>query len=955
MTGGGGAEGGGGGINSVRSFPSDDEDMMRLRDSAAATAENPGGGRENNPNSTALTVRGRGGGTDLCLMECGTPFSSSPNPHNALFAALERDDGHTSPGEIKAIIDSRGGSDLVRSEVPKTGRSPLHAACDRPMPVPPPLLSSTLTPTDRTAGEEGDDDANDDPHPSCDMDSHLDRLSSDIVERRVLLKLVAWSHVDAARMPDRSGDLPVHLLARRLVEWEEGWKAPLLAYLVDVGKSRRRRRTESKRGEGGEVLRDDDHDNDGRLSSSSSSEDEDDDGQRRWAPRIARLYKTMAQCVEVALRPVSSTRALCRARGTLNLLPLHIGCIFGSSGDTLRRMMEEYPEGAAVPFVVMTGPPSVGGMGGGNQFEDRAMLPLELLYRTRREQQAARWMRGGGGREGDAYPPPPVHDDDNDGGGGSMTSDCTSNDDSTDGGVVKFTRSTLENGSTMYDDGDDDDGKDDFVRKSDLVFCFHPDVTPYRRDAERLSRIITMIRNEATRNGRRRRRGEKAGAGGGEEEENNDDGNGEGDAREKENKGRILYEVNLSPAAQSVWRWMVTYVNEHDPTDDYVATVSEVVEGLDSLALTKLVSVSDDNGKQILSLATPVCARVIRDRLRRATEEELQRKGAGRGEGGDEERASPGIRAKYLSSAFGTLSSQSENFGVPGSQLSGLGLSSPRGGRLLSSSVTYGSGKGKGRDGGGAIVTKSPVSVMDELGMRGTGGSGGVLAAIACGDINLPCIINEGKDGPAVPQEKRFMEAQPLQDLKQLMRQRQHHQQPQLPRSILKRGRLNVKAGDGGGEEEGAGTDVIPKDGIETVEKAAGALMHPFSTSQLPTSPSDRPPLSSYYISPSSSSSHSSLLEMELGRLCRRVFHVRERSVPVSFVVLPYRLRAADAFTSSYQQQQQPPILNSPNDAGTALRFAELLLRLTEAPAILRTLGEFLLGEHHHHPPPGLI
>ena len=89
-------------------FSSNNKDKTRLRDSGAATAKNTIGGGENDPSSTALTERGKGEGKGLCLGECGTSFSST-KPQTALFAALEKNDGHTSPGEIKAIINSRGG------------------------------------------------------------------------------------------------------------------------------------------------------------------------------------------------------------------------------------------------------------------------------------------------------------------------------------------------------------------------------------------------------------------------------------------------------------------------------------------------------------------------------------------------------------------------------------------------------------------------------------------------------------------------------------------------------------------------------------------------------------------------------------------------------------------------------------------------------------------------------
>ena len=76
-----------------------------------------------------------------------------------------------------------------------------------------------------------------------------------------------------------------------------------------------------------------------------------------------------------------------------------------------------------------------------------------------------------------------------------------------------------------------------------------------------------------------------------------------------------------------------------------------------------------------------------------------------------------------------------------------------------------------------------------------------------------------------------------------------------------------------------------------------------------------------------------SLPNTEIGRLCKEVFMVRENDVPTCFVILPYRLKK-DPFGKV--------TLARSKDSRLALKFAQVTISLSAAPAILYSLEQKL-------------
>ena len=498
-----------------------------------------------------------------CLRATLSPDRRGP-AKNDLFGLLS--DPHAEPKEVKALINSDVG--LLRSMITSTGCTPLHAACDRTFPVR--TLGSIGNDRDKGRGGGAGDNAGR-PNPSPDhisssvfsfedeeedadrdLEIFLDNLTADIMSHRVLLKVVTYAEVMLCIRTDRRGNLPVHFLARRLIEWEERWKAEL----------------ERRRGDLSSLTRD-------NVSRET---------------RLNTLYQTMSQCVEVVLRPIirpggsgngssspppsPGAAEMCRARGSVGtFLPIHIASIFGVSYDILRELLETNPAGARTSCLIK----KPGGRG------LCRMIPLQLLE----------------GRQKD----PLVND-----------SDSPSNAASGTNVGVRWTNSVLDSGHLA----------DDFVRKSDLLFCFHPDVPTHRGDPSRIRRVAAMVRTEAR----------CWGIG-----NNGSDGLAQRQAKSADTE----YRSHLSSAAESVWRWMMTYRRGGDEANNYSDAVETVVTGLNLTALACLLSVNAaadydaDHGSKkdvpLLEAAHPECAIIVKQcvleaakREKKANAEELLRK-----------------------------------------------------------------------------------------------------------------------------------------------------------------------------------------------------------------------------------------------------------------------------------------------------------------------------------------
>ena len=192
--------------------------------------------------------------------------------------------------------------------VAQDGRLPLHELCDRKFP-------------DRFS------------QPNVDIISIADDLIDDIMNCRESLDIVTPTNLGACLVQDKEGDLPVHLLTRRLIEWEALWQE--------------------------------------KINSLEEIELASD------AAKFTRLHKTMGECVDVVLNPIVRNSLACRSRGRLGsrILPIHSAAMFAVPYDTMELLLEAYPESAGVPCDLQ----------GLAAHIPNQSLPLELLERQRSE------------------------------------------------------------------------------------------------------------------------------------------------------------------------------------------------------------------------------------------------------------------------------------------------------------------------------------------------------------------------------------------------------------------------------------------------------------------------------------------------------------------------------------------------------------------------------------------
>lgn len=170
------------------------------------------------------------------------------------------------------------------------------------------------------------------PFPShVDSDNFLDQLLYDIRIFKEKLDLIYVLFPAASEVIDADGDLPVHLLARNLMEWETTWYA--------------------------------------KMYNQASKETINGSSGGPATRAITTLYHTMSLCIETLLKRVVLREDLCRQRGSMGaLLPLHIATIFTSSVSILRQALEVYPVGALESASIK----------GFHSFVPDGALPLEI-------------------------------------------------------------------------------------------------------------------------------------------------------------------------------------------------------------------------------------------------------------------------------------------------------------------------------------------------------------------------------------------------------------------------------------------------------------------------------------------------------------------------------------------------------------------------------------------------
>lgn len=194
---------------------------------------------------------------------------------DTLFALLSN--VKSRPEAIKKLLDEHPAA--IKSTRGSDGKLPLHMVCSRKLPEA------------ITAGNSND---------------LISLWIQELTSLRKLLKLVAWSHIEACGKFDRNGDLPCHLLGRRFMKWSTF----LQTYI--------------------------------RQNTFGIIEYE----------RMTTVSKILTECIDIVLRPISTKFSACSAAGKIGtVLPLHISIAFGGSTDIFRQLLETFPGGARKSFV----------------------------------------------------------------------------------------------------------------------------------------------------------------------------------------------------------------------------------------------------------------------------------------------------------------------------------------------------------------------------------------------------------------------------------------------------------------------------------------------------------------------------------------------------------------------------------------------------------------------------
>lgn len=200
----------------------------------------------------------------------------SESPEIGLLNALSY--GYPLPRDFKEILTRS--PYLAKAKLPQSGVYPLHAACAR---IFPDRFSENVT---------------------CSVED----LVMDVIEKKNLISAVVRAHPDVCKCLDGNRDLPVHILARQLMEWEALWYQQVYEKAQDEG--------------------------------------DDETGNESY---ITKLYQTMSQCIDILLRPIADESWLCEQQGSIGrLLPLHIASIFTVSYDTLKMLLEIHPNAATL-------------------------------------------------------------------------------------------------------------------------------------------------------------------------------------------------------------------------------------------------------------------------------------------------------------------------------------------------------------------------------------------------------------------------------------------------------------------------------------------------------------------------------------------------------------------------------------------------------------------------------
>ena len=153
----------------------------------------------------------------------------------------------------------------------------------------------------------------------------ITNLVEEIIKKRVLLKIVAWSNIDACCICDKNGDLPIHLLAGKLKKWASDIQTFIRYHVMDVSD----------------------------------------------LARISTISRTISEYIDFVLRPVALNATCHSMRGSVGAMsPLHISIMFTSEFYIFRLLLES-THAASLYYVL------------DNATSTDRLLPLEILERMK--------------------------------------------------------------------------------------------------------------------------------------------------------------------------------------------------------------------------------------------------------------------------------------------------------------------------------------------------------------------------------------------------------------------------------------------------------------------------------------------------------------------------------------------------------------------------------------------
>ena len=166
----------------------------------------------------------------------------------------------------------------------------------------------------------------------------------------------------------------------------------------------------------------------------------------------------------------------------------------------------------------------------------------------------------------------------------------------------------------------DEASKNDWFEKKVMIFAYHPDILPYRRDQNLLKKVSQMVKLE-TENLIKTQISVTDTTNGCVIEmssfEVSQSNQSSGHGRESTNQENFI--TSLSDVTLRLWIFFVTFVNIDDPDDHYAAEVEYILDEMPHecvLLLTRIKAPqTNENGEiqdvPIMSCANPICATIL--------------------------------------------------------------------------------------------------------------------------------------------------------------------------------------------------------------------------------------------------------------------------------------------------------------------------------------------------------